>query len=70
MQTTVFNPIQVHLLKMFNLDNSIHGLSELKDVLYRYYSQKMNNRFDTLWNSGELNQQRLDQINEMDLHKL
>lgn len=67
---TVFNPIQIHLLRMFELDNSQKGLSEMKDVLYKYYSGKMKSSFDSLWNSGELDQKRLDEINNMDLHKL
>jgi hypothetical protein len=55
---------------MFALDKSQNGLDELKNVLYRYYSAKMENRLDALWQSGKLNQDRLDEINEMDLHKL
>ncbi len=70
MQSTVFNPIQIHLLQMFNLDNTETGLTEMKNVLYSYYSKKMKDRFNELWDSGELDQQKLDQINKMDLHKL
>lgn len=70
MEATVFNPLQIHLLQMFALDKSQNGLDELKDVLYRHYSAKMEDRLDTLWQSGKLNQERLDEINEMDLHKL
>ena len=70
MEATVFNPLQIHLLQMFALDKSQNGLKELKDVLYRHYSAKMEDRLDTLWQSGKLNQERLDEINEMDLHKL
>ena len=70
MEATVFNPLQIHLLQMFALDKSQNGLKELKDVLYRHYSTKMEDRLDALWQSGKLNQERLDEINEMDLHKL
>ena len=70
MEATVFNPLQIHLLQMFALDKSQNGLDELKDVLYRHYSAKMEDRLDTLWQSGKLNQERLDEINEMNLHKL
>ena len=38
METTVFNPTQIHLLKMFEIDKSEEGLEELKEVLYHYYS--------------------------------
>jgi hypothetical protein len=70
MESTVFNPLQIHLLQMFALDKSQNGLNELKDVLYRHYSARMEERLDELWQSGKLNQERLDKINEMDLHNL
>ena len=69
-QQPTFNPIQIHLLKMFSIDTAEQGLIELKDVLYRYYSAKMESRLDELWDNGTLNQARLDEINRMDLHLL
>ena len=68
--TTIFNPLQIHLLQMFALDKSERGLQEMKDVLYPHYSKQMNDRLNTLWDNGSLNQQRLDEINQMDLHQL
>ena len=70
MKATVFNPIQIHLLKMFELSNTEQALEELKNVLYKFYSEKMEAELNRLWDSGQLNQQRLDEINKMDLHKL
>ncbi len=70
MNATIFNPLQIHLLQMFALDKSQSGLNELKDVLYRHYSARMEERLDALWESGKLDQQRLDEINQMDLHQL
>ena len=70
MAATALNSIQVHLLQMFQVDDSPKGLDELKDVLYSYYSKKMDEALDKLWDSGVLNQKRLDEINQMDLHKL
>ena len=69
-QNPVFNPMQIHLLQMFSLDKKEQGLIELKDVLYNYYSKKMNNRLNELWDNGTLDQARLDEINQMDLHQL
>ena len=62
--------MQVHLLRMFSIDKDEKGLIELKDVLYNYYSKKMTNRLNELWDNGTLDQMRLDEINQMDLHKL
>lgn len=70
MEATVFNPIQMHLLKMFSYDTSLEGLEELKEVLYQYYSKRMNEKLDELWDKGTLDQKKLDEIAEMDIHSL
>ena len=55
---------------MFEADKSEKGLQELKEVLFKYYYQKMNDSLNELWDSGVLDQKRLDEINKMDLHKI
>ena len=70
MAATALNMTQVHLLQMFQIDSSQKGLDELKDLLYSYYSKKMDESLNELWDSGILNQERLDEINQMDLHKI
>ncbi len=57
-------------MQMFQVDDSQSGLDELKELLYSYYSKKMERSLDELWDSGVLDQKRLDEINDMDLHKL
>lgn len=68
--TTIFNNTQMHLLQMFSVNRSKRALDELYDVLYRHYSKRMSEKLDSLWDSGVLDQQRLDEINTMDLHQL
>ena len=70
MAATVLNSTQVHLLQMFQVDDTQKGLEELKELLYSYYSKKMDESLNELWDSGVLDQKRLDEINNMDLHKL
>ena len=70
MRTTVFTPTQIHLLKMFQYMNTEEELEELKSLLFKYYSKKLDERLDELWDNGVLDQKRLDEINEMDLHQL
>lgn len=41
MNTTVFTPTQIHILKMFQYTKSAEDIDELKTVLYNYYSSKM-----------------------------
>ena len=70
METPVFNPIQRHLLEMLSYDKSQEGLEELKEVLFQYYSKRMNTKLDELWDKGILDQKKLDEIAEMDIHSL
>ena len=56
MAATVLNPVQQHLLKMFAFDGSEERLMEVKEVLTKYFSQKLDDRLNDLWDSGVLNQ--------------
>ena len=46
METTVFNPIQLHLLKMFSHMKSEQELKEVQQVLSEYYFKKLEDRAD------------------------
>ena len=37
-------------------------LLEVKEVLTRYFSQKLDKRLNELWDSGVLNQEKLDEL--------
>lgn len=41
MEATVFNPIQLHLLKMFSRMNSEEELIEVQQVLSEFYFKKL-----------------------------
>lgn len=69
MNTTVFNPVQQHLLKMFAFDGSEERLLEVKNVLTKYFLAKADECLDELWDNGILDQARLDSLRHMDLHK-
>ena len=62
MDTTAFNPVQQHLLKLFAFDGSEEKLLEVKEVLTKYFSQKLDKRLNELWDSGVLNQEKLDEL--------
>lgn len=68
MEATVFNSVQQHLLKMFAWDGSEERLTEVKNVLTAHFSKMLDEELDKLWDSGELNQDRLDEIRKMHLH--
>ena len=67
MEATVFNPVQQHLLTLFAFDGSEERLKEVKEVLFRHFSQKMDQRLDKLWDAGVLDQKRLDELRGMRL---
>ncbi len=62
MVSTVFNPIQQHLLKMFAYDDNLERLAEIKALLTKYYAEKVDQRMNQLWDEGILDQQRLDEL--------
>ena len=55
MEATVFNPIQLHLLKMFAYDSSEEHLKEIKDVLAKHFAKKVDDEMDALLNEGKIN---------------
>ena len=69
MEPTVLNASQLHLLQMFSFNKSQEGYEELKSILYEFYSKKMELLLEKAWQEGELSQQRLDEIDKMDIHQ-
>lgn len=62
MAATVFNSVQEHLLRMFAFDGSEERLKEVKEVLTKHFSQKLDDSLNDLWDSGALNQEKLDEL--------
>lgn len=70
MEATCFNPIPKHLLMLFVHIDSNEELMELKTVLMRYYSERMDAHLDNLWKKGILSQEKLDELRGNDLREL
>jgi hypothetical protein len=68
-QSTVFNPAQLYLLDVFSRIKSDEELNDIKQLVSDYYAKKLDAHLNKLWNEGVLDQKRLDEINEMDLHQ-
>lgn len=65
METTVrttFNPIQLHILEMFNYCRSEQSMMELKDVLADFYAKQVQKEADRLWDDGTLNGEAIERI--------
>jgi hypothetical protein len=68
-QPTVFNPAQLYLLDLFSRVKSDEELNDIKQLVTDYYAKKVDELTKKMWESGELDQKRLDEISEMDLHQ-
>ena len=56
------NPVQLHLLEMFNYCGSEQTVSEMKDVLSDFYARKVQEEADRLWDEGKLNAEAIETI--------
>ena len=67
MEATVFNPTQLHLLRMFSYNRDEESLTELKAVLFNYYRQKMDEEGDKWWKENNMTPEKFDEMTK-DLH--
>ena len=68
-QPTVFNPAQLYLLGLFSRIKSDEELNDIRQLVSDYYAKKLDAHLEKLWDEGILDQKKLDEINEMDLHQ-
>ena len=67
---SVFTPSQVALLRMFSRDKSEEKAIEIQQVLTKHFREKADKALDALWESGDFNQQRLDELREVHVRDL
>lgn len=70
MQTTIFNPTQKHLLKMFSYATTEKELDIIKDALAAYFAANVDKAMDELWDKGDWNDDKNETILTEDLHKI
>ncbi len=68
-QPTVFNEAQLYLLSVFSHIKNDEELNDIKDLISNYYAKRLERHMEKLWDEGVIDQKRLDEINEMDLHQ-
>ena len=56
MEATIFNPTQLHLLK------NEESLDEIKKALTAYFSKKVEDEMDELWEIGEWDDKKNESI--------
>ena len=68
--TTVFNPSQMALLRMFARDQSEETALEIKQVLSKHFQTKADAALNELWDSGQLDQEKLDELCNMHIRDI
>ena len=56
------NKAQIHILEMFNYCNDDQSLQDLQKVLSDYYSQRVQQEADKLWDEGVLDDKSIETI--------
>ena len=69
MAANALTPAQQHLLKLFSYNDSDEYALEIQEVLTRYFQERLDKEADRLWDEGILDQKRLDELRNEDLHK-
>jgi len=62
MEATILNPVQLHLLRMFSHNRDEASLVELKDVLFNYYCQKVNEEGKRVWKEKNMSNQTMNEL--------
>jgi len=62
MASTVLNPLQLHLLRMFSYNKDEESLNELKEVLFNYYCKKMDEESNKWWKENDMTAEKFDEM--------
>ena len=62
MQSEHFNPVQLHLLKMFSYAKGERALEEIRTSLTAYFAQRVEEDMDKLWDAGLWDQDKNEAI--------
>ena len=64
METTLLNPTQLHLLQMFSYNKDEESLKALKEALFNYYCQKMDEESDKWWKENDMTTEKFNEITQ------
>lgn len=62
METITFTPAQVHVFNLVSHIKSSVGLEQLRKQLAAFYAKQVDDEMDALWDSGEWNEKRLQEL--------
>ena len=62
MEATLLNPVQLHLLRIFSYNRDEESLVELKEVLFNYYCQKLNEEGKRIWKEKDMSNEMMHEL--------
>jgi len=62
MEAVTFSPAQMHLVTLMSHIKSSVALDQLKDQLADFYARQIDEDMERLWESGEWNEQKLQNL--------
>jgi len=63
------NQAQMSVLRLLGRMKTVGEVEELRQVILDYYARKIDDGMEKLWESGEWNDEKIDQILKTDFHK-
>ena len=57
-----FSPAQVHVFNLVSHIKTSMGLDRLREQLAAFYAKQVDDEMDTLWESGQLNEEKLKEL--------
>ena len=62
METAVLNPSQLHLLRMFSYNKDEESLKSLKEALFNYYCQRVDEESDKWWKENNITTEKFEEM--------
>ena len=62
MEQITFSPAQIHVFNLVSHIKSETGLENLRQQLAAFYAKEIDNEMDRLWENGEWNEQKLNDL--------
>lgn len=62
MEAITFSPAQIHVFNLVSHIKSDAGLEQLRKQLATFYAQQVDDEMDALWESGQWDEKRLQEL--------
>lgn len=62
MEAITFSPAQMHVFNLVSHIKSAMGLELLREQLTKFYAKQVDDEMDSLWESGEWDEKKLNEL--------